>query len=250
MGLSVTITWSYKPTDYFEDPYKGTFEDVELKIFDGSIEATVDAILYDSDPGLSARLKQHIIGLFDGIKLMSHSPYEIRTGAIERERPDGGRDIVIIPSAACAVAMAGKVNVKLIDKDGNVIHDSRAERIRSRMLVAQAIATKKGTDDTLDAILDSYSRAVDDPDDELIHLFEIREALAKHFGGKTEALAAIEVSSNRNSTLGRLANHEPLNQGRHRGKKAPNLRDATTEELEEARSIARDMILGYLEFIQ
>ncbi len=48
------------------------------------------------------------------------------------------------------------------------------------------------------------------------------------------------------SELGRLANIEPLSQGRHRGKNLGAIRDATAEELGKARALAKSMIEAYM----
>jgi hypothetical protein len=99
--------------------------------------------------------------------------------------------------------------------------------------------------------VDSYVKAMQDPADELVHLFEIREAAWKHFGKKEAAVQkafGIDKSKWRDfgwSELGRLANDAPLRQGRHRGKHANQLRDATPEELAEARTIARRFIEAF-----
>ena len=96
------------------------------------------------------------------------------------------------------------------------------------------------------SLLNSYAAAVKDPDNELVHLYELREAVVAKFGGEGAARRALGVSSANWSRHGRLANDEPLKQGRHRGKKVGNLRDATEGELNEARSIARLVVKSYL----
>ena len=87
-----------------------------------------------------------------------------------------------------------------------------------------------------------YRAAIDEPEIELVRLYEIRDALAKHFGGEHEARKALNLSAGEWSRLGYLANEAPLNQGRHRGKQAGELRDATDAELTEARNIAKGML--------
>ena len=79
-----------------------------------------------------------------------------------------------------------------------------------------------------------------------MHLYEVQEAVATKFGGVGAARIALGVSRASWSRLGQLANDEPLKQGRHRGKKVGNLRDATEGELNEARSIARFVVESYL----
>ena len=75
-------------------------------------------------------------------------------------------------------------------------------------------------------MVDSYVKAMQDPANELVHLFEIREAAWKHFGKKEAAVQkafGIDKSKWRDfgwSELGRLANDASLRQGRHRGMRA------------------------------
>ena len=101
-------------------------------------------------------------------------------------------------------------------------------------------------------MLRSYEAAVRDPDDELIHLFEIRDALAAKLGRKAREKARAKLGITRAAwqRLGSLANDAPINQGRHRGEHAGKLRDATRDELEEARQIARGMLQAYLRSLE
>ena len=89
-----------------------------------------------------------------------------------------------------------------------------------------------------------------DPNNELVHLYEIREALSTKFAGENAARSALGISSSQWARLGQLCNNEPLWQGRHRGKTGGALRDATEGELTEARGIARAMIEAYLQHLQ
>lgn len=91
--------------------------------------------------------------------------------------------------------------------------------------------------------------AVVDPNNELVHLYEIRDALAKKFGREGACCKVLHFSSSQWSRLGRLANSEPLNQGRHRGKSLGKLRDTTEAELQEARNIARNFVEAYFAYL-
>ena len=90
-------------------------------------------------------------------------------------------------------------------------------------------------------MLKSYQASAKDPDNELVHLYEIRDALVKKFGDSGALRTKLGITRNEWSRFAQLANVEPLRQGRHRGTKAGNLRDATEGELQEARQ--RDALL-------
>lgn len=95
-------------------------------------------------------------------------------------------------------------------------------------------------------MLRSYDAGVRDPNNELVHLYEIRDALSVKFGGESSARAALAITASQWSRLGQLCNNEPSRQGRHRGKTGEALRDASEGELVETRGIARAMIEAYL----
>jgi len=100
------------------------------------------------------------------------------------------------------------------------------------------------------ALLASYTAAVNDPANELVYLYEIRDALSKRFKDDTSAREAMGLSRSEWSRLGQLANNDPLIQGRHRGKSFGALREASDEELSEARNIARKLVEAYLFYLE
>jgi hypothetical protein len=95
-------------------------------------------------------------------------------------------------------------------------------------------------------MIESFGKSIDDPANELVHLYEIRDAAADHFGGEIAARTKLGLSKASWSELGRLANDEPLNQGRHRGRQSELLRDATADELDTARRIARQVLEAFV----
>ncbi|WP_088956947.1 hypothetical protein [Variovorax sp. HW608] len=99
-------------------------------------------------------------------------------------------------------------------------------------------------------MLASYDAAVADPSDEMTHLYEIEDAMKLRFGNPDKAVAALGFSKAEWDRLHKLCNEAPINQSRHRGARTPPLRDAMPEELEEARSIARRIIDGYLTWLE
>jgi hypothetical protein len=75
-------------------------------------------------------------------------------------------------------------------------------------------------------------------------LHEIRDALAKHYGGDAEARQKLRITEKDWKRLGTLANTAPLKEGRHRGKHS-ELRHVTAAELDQARKIIRCWIKAF-----
>jgi hypothetical protein len=120
--------------------------------------------------------------------------------------------------------------------------DTRVERLAHDSMFVRCLASKAAASPTVRRALESYSQSMADPDNELVHLYEIRDTAGKHFGTGTAARNALGISKTAWSALGRLANDDSLRQGRHRGTQIGGLRDATHEELQQARTIARGIL--------
>jgi hypothetical protein len=93
--------------------------------------------------------------------------------------------------------------------------------------------------------MDSYRAAVDDPSDEMVHLYEIRDALRNHYGNEAEAMSQLGVTKREWQELGDIANVRPVQQSRHRGDHVAGRQPATTAELETARRAARRLIEAF-----
>ena len=139
-----------------------------------------------------------------------------------------------LESAALAI-FSGSVDIKITDADGRTIRDTKQERIDKTKDLSELVAKYKPGDRLLRAMLQSYSVSTADQNNELVHLYEIREALSLAFHGEDNARRALTIPRVQWSRLGQLCNDEPLRQGRHRGRGIGTLRDATEGELSETR---------------
>jgi hypothetical protein len=241
---TVILEWTFAPRNYFEEPVEVRRSDYVMSIAEGKAEARTDAEIFDRDPSIRQVLHDGLNNRFLGAQLLTHQPYTLSKSSMVRVDPDGKRNIFLeVESVACVVSV-GTPDLIVTDKAGNVVMDTRRDRIEKKRTVADLIQQHRATDTLLDALLNSYQTSVKDPDNELAHLYEIRDALSTKYGDSVRA--KLGITHREWSRFGQLANVEPLRQGRHRGANAENLRDATEGELQEARGIARKMIEAYL----
>ncbi len=221
-----------------------------MTIADGQVQAKIDSVIFEADPKMQQRLHDSLNDRFLGVQLFTHRPYELSRSTKTRIHPDGRRDIFIEPEPARIKVSVGTVDIRITDKDGNVVADSKRDRIKKKKSLAELISSHRPTDSLLTSLLKSQAAAVRDPNNELVHLYEIRDALSAKFGGESSTRSALGISNTQWSRFGHLCNNEPLRQGRHRGKTGGVLRDATEAELTEARGIARAMIEAYLRYLE
>ena len=199
---------------------------------------------------MSVTKTNELEGRFLGAQLVSRKPYEFSRTVLYRVYPGGRRDVTISLKTLELVTATSFADLIITDAAGNIISDTRQERLQRRDRFAELAAKYHQSDTTASGILCSFDTAVRDPDNELVHLYEIRDALSRRFGGDRAAKQELVISNSRWSELGRLANAEPIRQGRHRGEYVGALRDATPDELNEVQSIAVQMIEAYLEYLE
>jgi hypothetical protein len=248
--VTIVLEWNFSPPDYFEEPIAVSRDEYTMSIAIGKVEARIPAAVYDANPSLRTNIHDALQDRFLAVQLLSHKAYHLSKSSMMRVHPDGRRDIFMELEPGRLTLSGGSVDFQVIDKNGNIVSDSKRERLEKKRSLSDLVIKYRPTDVLLDAILKSYESAVRDPNNELVHLYEIREGLSKKFGGETATRSTLMIDAPDWSRFGQLCNSEPLRQGRHRGKNIGVLRDATESELAEARSIARAMIEAYLQSLE
>jgi len=248
------LEWSYKPTNYFEHPFKFKNKNYEIEIWDGRVKVMLFAEEYHKlnriPENLIDDIRSKIDFVFMAVQLETHGLYDIsKSYSFHYARPNGRKSITIPLEGGSFTVAGGGADFKVTDSKGRVIVDTRAERIRRKEEFAK-LALKHGPkDNTAQSMLRSFRGSINDPGNLLVHLYEIVEALNKKFCGQQKAINAIGFSRNRWKRLKKLANVEPLIEGRHRGSFAGQLRNATKGEVEEATKIAEEMIHKYFYYL-
>ncbi|MDI6450520.1 hypothetical protein [Anaerobaca lacustris] len=241
------IEWAYSPKDFFEELPQIQHEHCQLSIEPGKIIAKIEPAYGDPRPALRDQLHAKLEHLFIGIQLVSTKAFSLAVSSVYNQRSTGERNCFVeVANLVCVASVSA--DYKITDKDGKVIADSRAERTERATSVADLAAKYGRSDAVAGKILQSHRNAVDDPDNSLIHLYEICDALRKCFGSEREAQKKLDIKQAWKQ-LGRLANNEPLRQGRHRGRTLTELRDATKAELDTAFTSAQAMIERYLKHL-
>jgi hypothetical protein len=111
------------------------------------------------------------------------------------------------------------------------------------------LSAKHADDLTVSKLLQAYTASISDPANEFVHLYEIKDSLKTRFGKKSNVRKILGISDGDWTLIGKLSNDASIRQGRHRGNRQGDLRDATNDELAIARQTAKNMILAYLRYI-
>lgn len=193
-AVTVVLEWQFSPADYFEEPITISRTDYVMVIDSGHVTATIASAVYDADPSMRTSLHESLNGRMQGVQLFSHRPFTLSKPTVIRLHPDGRRDVSVEVVGQQIKVSLGVVDVQTRDSDGNVVSDSKRDRIAAKMSLAELVSTHGRGDAVSESLLKSYATSVNDPDNELVHLYEVREALSAHFGGERPARAALNLS--------------------------------------------------------
>lgn len=246
MSIVYVLEWTFSPPDYFEEPIQISRDQYEMQIDNGKVEARVDAEYYEQDNTILDQLYETLSDRFLAEQFLSHKHYELSIPGVYRLHPDGHKDLSRI--IRDTVGVTDTIDITLTDENGNITADTRRDRIEKQRLVVELIAKYRQDNPIVASLLNSYHSAVRNPENELVYLYEVRDALNEKFK-KDGVLSICDISPEDWSDFGNLANSPRIRQGRHRGKGFGFLRDATNQELQQARAFSRKLILGYLEYL-
>jgi|WetSurMetagenome_2_1015567.scaffolds.fasta_scaffold22831_3 hypothetical protein len=222
----VELAWVYRPVDFFEVAYEYAHPHFQVSVDDGRAVAVLTTPEEPVVPALQQQILDCLVGIFLARQLQVHRGFDLGAPTILVHRGDG-----------------------ITTAEGFTIAGTSAEPIAQHAATLDLLAAKVTRGSVLRRMLESYSRAVEDPDNEWVHLYEIRDALATHYTSHRKARAALGITQDEWDRVGVLAVVEPILQGRHRGHQG-DLRPATPEELADVRQIVRGWIKTFAQHVR
>ena len=239
------IEWAYTPEGYLEAPHHIVAPEYAVEIVRGRATAVLTSPTEPVPDELYTLIEEQLREVFDARLLLAHQIYTINAPRTDQHYPDGRKGVAVrLRGVGSLVAAVGTVDILVTDGRGNVLRDSKAERIAADSAFIARVVTAIRKHPLMRQLIASFRGSLADPENALVHLYEVRDALAQHYGSEATARHELHIAKTEWSKLGSLANVEPLSQGRHRGRH-PARRPATRGELEEATSIARKLIEAF-----
>jgi hypothetical protein len=246
----ILTNWIYAPEDIFEKEFELSQPNHTIRVGKGTFEVVVTGNLSRDDRAIRDEIERELRALLAGAQIGADSPVTLELKSFARTASDGrrGRGVTIFAETAMMRVTMGTPDIIIKDKDGNVVSDTKAERIVAKQTRGQRILRHR-SDATLSAIIASYQASLDDRANALVHLYEIRDALKSKFRNEKSAIATLGIGSAW-KYIGKLADNEAIREGRHRGTfSAAGLRAATADELSNAREAAAALIEAYLDYL-
>ena len=216
----------------------------KISIAAGIARGNFDSLHYAEGQAFRELAQAFLHTIFLAQQVQVHQPFTLSQTALALEHSDGRRDVSFFLESVVMTMSIGTVDMVHRDADGKVVVDTKAERLQRHADFRNEISLLVPHDAALKQMLQSFSNALNDQDNLLTHLYEIRETLRSKFTDESAVRNAVNVSSGDWKRFGRLANDDPLLEGRHRGKHL-GLRKATPDEASWALEFGQRLIEGY-----
>lgn len=237
---TIQLEWQYSPKNYLEEPISISFEGGSIKISEGMALAEIEPSIFHEDEAIRQNLTALIESRLQAVQIMTHADFDLGKPSRTDIRADGKKVHFLEALSKMVLGSFGSMDSE----------KTKSDRLDKQRWFASVIDKHRATDVTLDQLLKSYQMSVKDPDNEFVHLYEIRDSLSDKFGSKKNALVNLSITNKQWDEIGELANSLPIKQGRHRGKSAGSLRDAYSSELKCGRKSVANLIEKYLEYLE
>lgn len=241
------LEWTYTPTDFFEASIKIVLDTGVIDVEEGKARGTFLTTEYERGAEFRDQMHERLRQDFAVQQLFSQQPFKLSKASMSREHQDGRRDVTIFAETGHLNIQTFPADILLTDAEGNVIKNSRQERLTRQGSFREQVSQYAPDHPELMRMLDSYRMSLEDESNCFMHLHEITDILAKSFGGTNAARATFGEKAWR--TLGELANNDPNTASRHRGRHA-HLESVSHEKLNVGRSSARQLIEAYLCYLE
>jgi hypothetical protein len=245
----IEAKWTFEPKDCFESTQR--FEPrpgIVITIEPGS--ATAELAGASGGQELRVRIAEAealVRDLLTGASLLDRVPFELRSGPLIVYSPEGTASHHALLVGTELTTQIGRVDFVYSNAEG-VVRDTKKDRIERKHQLSTLIAKHRSSDPTLGRMLDGIDAARRDRADELVHLGVVFEAFQTRV--RASDFATFKSHETACERLRILCNDSRLRQGRHRGLTPEQpLRDATQDELDEARTLAQRLVEAYLEWL-
>jgi len=190
------LEWPYRPADFFEAPFHHQTPEYELAVDAGQAVVKLVTPQNPLPQEVRDRLDADIQALFQLRQLQVHKSYELKGPRVCQHHPGGTKSVAVSSSDAVLVT-TGHLDIVHRDAAGTVIHDSKAERIRDDEALLHSVLPNVAGSPLLRGLLASYRAAVEDPANEFVHLYEVKDALVRHLGTEEAAGIALNIRPRR-----------------------------------------------------
>lgn len=201
------LRFNFSPADFFEPGRRMTLSSGELTLTDGTATILLPAPLNPVPSNVIEDARSELAALLDLQSLTTRRLHTLGAGATIQQHNFAGTSHVMIAGTGhlqlSGSAVSATVQVRSLD--GQIISDSGELKRQADEKFMVDVLPKALHSSVLRKLLESFKASIEDPEDELVHLYEIIDALKAHFGTETAAKNAFPNATTNINLIGKLS---------------------------------------------
>lgn len=151
--VEVHLEWKYTPSNYLEQPIEILNSGLSLKISNGIAIAHIDPETFENNSSISDELAKIIENRLYAVQVLTHKEFSLGKPSRSDLREDGKRNIFVEVDSCKISISCGTVDLIMKDKEGNIISDTKQDRLEKQKWFAETVDKYRSVDSTLDYIL-------------------------------------------------------------------------------------------------
>ncbi len=176
MADRTEIEWIVQPPDFFESQYQYQTDEYTVVIDKRRVLVTSFTEKNPLSDSFLDRLSNEIESIFNTRQLQVHKKYTLEGPRICKYHNNHKNAIIHVENSVLHLS-APPIDILIQDSAGRMIHDTKSERIAIDKQMLDLIIPNVPRSIELQNMLRSYNSAVNDPFNELVYYYEIREIL-------------------------------------------------------------------------
>jgi hypothetical protein len=180
----VRLEWPLSPPNFFESDDEIAHAGFELDRARSVIFQQEPADSFDVSQGHIDEVEAELTAAMLGTQLVARKPFSLEKPRTIRIGPDGTQTIFVQLKGADIGFATDTIDLFLCGANGVTLQDTKAIRIAKRRRLSELVTKHFSSDRLLAALLRSYDTSIRDPKNELVHLYEIWDALASWLDGE------------------------------------------------------------------
>lgn len=240
---AITIHWSYKPLNFFKEKQELDFDDCTVELSEGMVIARLKSKKVTDVGKVADEITKPVQYLFWCTQFKINKPYSLSDHMTVMVADNTMEPVELTVAVDPGLRESSKVTVydQHCDFMDDSIEKSNCNIQRSLRWIQK--------DETARSLMESFHNSINEPQNTIIRLFDIRNTLQKKFHGK--ARETLKIPEKTWNDFEELARDVSIQQSRQRRSHVDNItRKATNEELIMARKFARKMITSYFDYLE
>ena len=250
--VEIILEWKFEPIDFFEEKVEYKINEYSVSLEEGVARISITDDVYKSIDEYRV-LAEQIYGklelIFKSAFIVNQKKFIIHNPNVTVVDDDNKKNIYLNPVVSVA-SISTHVEFQIIDKDGKIVSDSRRDRInkiKDTSLLGLNLSIND-EDEIAMHLIGFYYESFDKPERILTSLYDLHKALVNELKGEDNVQDILGIPKSKQVRIRYITNVLPLKEGRHPGENIGELRNATNEEIKEAREIAKEELVQYLHY--